>query len=84
MSLLHVLNGSLALGNAFPIGSMVVLKEDNMPPLYWKIGRIISSHPGQDGIVRVASVKTEAAIYKKGVNKLCPLLMEELDISKKT
>ncbi|XP_062558042.1 uncharacterized protein LOC134222914 [Armigeres subalbatus] len=42
------------------IGSIVVLREDNLPPLCWPLARIICLHPGTDGIVRVVTVKTLA------------------------
>ncbi|XP_071057038.1 uncharacterized protein [Onthophagus taurus] len=31
------------------IGSMVLLKDDNLPPMQWKTGRIEELHPGPDG-----------------------------------
>jgi hypothetical protein len=35
------------------VGSMVILREENVPPLQWKLGRIVELHPGSDGITRV-------------------------------
>jgi hypothetical protein len=32
------------------VGSMVILREENVPPLQWKLGRIVELHPGSDGI----------------------------------
>jgi hypothetical protein len=29
---------------------MVILREENVPPLQWKLGRIVELHPGSDGI----------------------------------
>lgn len=55
------------------INDLVLLKDDNLPPLRWKLGRVINLHPGDDGIVRVATVKTTTGIFKRGVVKLCPL-----------
>ena len=55
------------------IGSVVLIKEDNAPPLQWKLARVIDTYPGNDGIVRVVSVKTTDGIYKRCVKKLCPL-----------
>ncbi|KAK9752604.1 methyltransferase (DUF5641) [Popillia japonica] len=37
----------------------VLVKDDNVPPLQWKLGRIFQLHPGTDGIARVASVRTQ-------------------------
>lgn len=55
------------------IGSMVILVEDNTPPLQWKLGRILEVHPGNDGVVRVVSVKTNNGIFKRAVRKVCML-----------
>ena len=55
------------------VGSMVVLKEENLPPLRWNLGRVIETHPGADGIARVAIVKTTSGTYKRCLKKLCPL-----------
>ena len=54
-------------------GSLVVLVEDNLPPLCWRLGRIVDQHPGRDGVVRVVSVKTRAGIIKRSVAKICVL-----------
>lgn len=58
-------------------GMMVVIKEDNLPPLKWKLGRIISTHPGKDNITRVATVKTATGSIKITTAKLCPLPNED-------
>ncbi|XP_033218070.1 uncharacterized protein LOC117173541 [Belonocnema kinseyi] len=58
------------------LGTMFVIKEDNLPPLQWKLGRIVATHPGTNGIIRVATVKTEVGEYKRCIKKLCPLPIE--------
>lgn len=58
------------------IGSLVIIKEDNVPPLRWQLGRIISLYPGPDGIARVASVKTTRGVVKRSFSKICPLPIE--------
>ncbi|UYV64569.1 hypothetical protein LAZ67_3001200, partial [Cordylochernes scorpioides] len=40
------------------IGTLVLLKEDNLPPLNCIMGRINQVYPGEDGLVRVVSIKT--------------------------
>ncbi|GJQ75225.1 hypothetical protein Trydic_g9825 [Trypoxylus dichotomus] len=55
------------------VGSLVLLKEDNLPVSQWRLGRIIDVQPGQDNIVRVVSVKTGSGTYKRGVTKVCML-----------
>ncbi|KAL1446901.1 hypothetical protein WDU94_003682 [Cyamophila willieti] len=54
-------------------GVVVVLKQENCPPLMWPMGVITEVFPGKDGVVRVASVKTPRGIYKRPVCKLAPL-----------
>lgn len=58
-------------------GSMVVFKEDKLPPMKWKIGRVHRLFPGKDGVSRVADFKTARGIERRALNKVCPLLHEE-------
>ncbi|XP_073979066.1 uncharacterized protein [Rhodnius prolixus] len=55
------------------VGDMVLLKDLHTWPLQWPLARVISIHPGSDGIVRVATVKTAQGVYKRPVTKLAPL-----------
>ncbi|XP_043487517.1 uncharacterized protein LOC122514647 [Polistes fuscatus] len=54
-------------------GTLVILREDNSPPLKWSLGRIAEVHKGADGIARVASVKTANGLVKRGIKRLSPL-----------
>lgn len=58
------------------IGALVLLKEDNTPTLHWPMGRILETHPGEDGVVRVISVKTRNSVLKRALNKVCLLPIE--------
>lgn len=40
------------------VGDVVVLHEDGMVPTKWPLGRVTQTFSGQDGLVRVANVKT--------------------------
>ncbi|XP_065093725.1 uncharacterized protein LOC135714319 [Ochlerotatus camptorhynchus] len=40
------------------LGRIVVIKEDNIPPANWPLGRIVKLHPGKDGVVRVVTLRT--------------------------
>jgi hypothetical protein len=53
------------------VGALVVLIEDNLSPLQWRLGRVVHVHPGSDGVVRVVFVKTVSGTYKRPVKKLC-------------
>lgn len=57
-------------------GDIVLIKEDNMPPGKWAMGRVIELHPGSDGRVRVTTLKTQTGILKRPVVKLSPLPIE--------
>ena len=63
-------------GSGLKVGDMVILKEDNLPPLKWPLGRIEQLYPGSDGIVRVVLVKTTKGSFKRAVVKICVLPME--------
>ncbi|KAJ8974304.1 hypothetical protein NQ317_009544, partial [Molorchus minor] len=53
--------------------SLVLLKDDNVPPLEWPLARVIKVIPGNDGKVRVAQVKTKSGIYTRPITKLSVL-----------
>lgn len=55
------------------VGDMVMINEPNTPPTRWVIGRIKDVHPGSDGMVRVATIRTPDGICKRPVVKLCLL-----------
>jgi len=55
------------------VGSMVIIKDTNLPPLQWHLGRVIDIFPGKDGVVRVAMVNTASGPKKRAVHLLCPL-----------
>lgn len=61
------------------IGSLVLLRDENLSPQLWKMGRIVSLHPGKDGIVRVITVKTSSGEYRRAVAKVCLLPDVESD-----
>ena len=58
------------------VGDIVILKDDNTPPLQWKIGRVCEVFPGQDERVRVANVKTATGVLKRPSSKLVLLPIE--------
>lgn len=55
---------------------MVVIKEDNTPPLCWSLGMITQLHTGQDNIVRVVTIKTNHDEIKRSASRVCVLLFE--------
>lgn len=66
-------------GPALTKGTVVVVKEDRQPPCKWMLARIADTHPGKDGIVRVATLNLgHGYTIKRSFNKICPL---PIDIS---
>lgn len=59
------------------VGDLVLVHSPNVPPTYWKMGRITAIHPGVDGIVRVTTVHTADGDYKRPVTKLAVLPIQD-------
>lgn len=55
------------------VGDMVIVKEDNLPPLQWKMARVLEVHPGPDNRVRVVTIKTTSGTITRPITKLCLL-----------
>ncbi|XP_076030379.1 uncharacterized protein LOC143018675 [Oratosquilla oratoria] len=51
-------------------GSVVLLREDNVPRMSWHFDVIIELLPGRDGIVRCVNVKTSKGVLCRPVQKL--------------
>lgn len=59
------------------VGDLVLLRRPNVPPTVWKMGRVVTTHPGDDGVVRVVTVRTQDGIYKRPVVQLAILPVED-------
>lgn len=59
------------------VGDLVLIKEDNVAPSHWIMGRIKLTYPAPDGLVRSATVSTIYGDYKRPITKLGLLLEEE-------
>ena len=55
------------------VGSVVILKEPNLPPAKWVYGKIVEVHKGDDNQVRVVTVKTAKGEYKRPITKIAVL-----------
>ncbi|KAG7212812.1 hypothetical protein KM043_013068 [Ampulex compressa] len=54
-------------------GDMVIIREDNLPPLQWLLGRVEKTMPGADGEVRAATIRTSRGTISRPTVKLCLL-----------
>ncbi|GFW65451.1 uncharacterized protein TNCV_4410591 [Trichonephila clavipes] len=58
------------------LGDMVLIREENLPPCKWLLGRVVKIYMGKDKKVRVVDIKTSKGIYKRSINKLSILPIE--------
>lgn len=63
-------------------GSLAVVIDDCLPPLYWRMGRILRLHEGKDGTTRTATLKTQSGEITRAIQKLC-ILPIDIDICDK-
>lgn len=59
------------IDNAIKVGSLVLVKDDNLPPGKWSLARVVNVHPGDDGLVRVVSLKYKNTVVKRPITKVC-------------
>ncbi|XP_063365335.1 uncharacterized protein LOC134653901 [Cydia amplana] len=62
------------------LNSLVLIKDDNLPPLKWRLGRVTRLYPGSDGVNRVADILTATGTIRRSFSKICPLLPEPADL----
>ncbi|XP_047032142.1 uncharacterized protein LOC124638995 isoform X2 [Helicoverpa zea] len=59
------------------LGNLVILKEDNIPPMSWPMARIVKLFPGHDGKIRAVDVRTpNGKTHTRAINKICLLPIE--------
>lgn len=56
--------------------SLVVIKEENLPPNCWRLGRITKVYHGTDNRVRVADILTQRGTITRPISKLVVLFSE--------
>ncbi|GFX39617.1 integrase catalytic domain-containing protein [Trichonephila clavipes] len=57
------------------LGDMVLIREENLP-CKWLLGRVVKIYMGKDKKVRVVDIKTGKGIYKRSINRLSILPIE--------
>lgn len=55
------------------INDLVLIGEDNVPPLQWPLARVAEVFPGRDGRVRAVKLKTKDGLFVRNITKLYPL-----------
>lgn len=65
------------LPNLLKLDSLALIREDNLPPLQWSLGRIMEIHNSTDNIPRSVTLRTANGHYiKRAVNRICILPIE--------
>ena len=59
------------------VGDLVWLVDENSNRCDYKLARVTDVHPGSDGVVRAATIKTVDGSYKRPVVKLAPVFHNE-------
>lgn len=59
------------------VGTLVLLKDDNLPPLKWRYGRISRVHRGSDNNIRVVVVRTADGEFTRSISKVCVLPLRQ-------
>ncbi|XP_071642941.1 uncharacterized protein [Temnothorax longispinosus] len=50
-------------GRQLQLNQLVLLKQQNLAPLQWLIGRVEKTHPGPDGQIRTATIRTASGSF---------------------
>lgn len=59
------------------IGTLVILREDNVPVMFWPMARVVNTYPGHDGHVRAVEVKTSnGKTHTRSIFKICVLPLD--------
>ena len=56
--------------NAIKVGSLVLITDERFPPSKWPLARVLTLHPGKDGLTRVVTLKTATTILTKPIAKI--------------
>ncbi|XP_011705795.1 PREDICTED: uncharacterized protein LOC105460994 [Wasmannia auropunctata] len=56
------------------VGDLCLVRGEQVPPTKWPLARIVDVHPGQDGQVRVVTVRTATTTLVRPACKIVPLL----------
>ncbi|XP_072377717.1 uncharacterized protein [Diabrotica undecimpunctata] len=77
ISQLHQLYKWKSPQSKLSVGSLVLIRNDHLPPQKWQLGRVLQLIPGPDGIHRVSLVSTTKGVLKRSVRHLHPLPLQD-------
>lgn len=66
------------------VGALVLLKDEKMPPSKWPLCRVVETHAGKDGLVRVVTLKTQTSVIKRPVVKIAVLPISDNESNTKS
>lgn len=55
------------------LDELVLIKDESLRPLHWRMGRVSKLFPGPDGVPRVADIATAQGTIRRALNRICPL-----------
>ncbi|XP_033241627.1 uncharacterized protein [Drosophila pseudoobscura] len=59
------------------VNDVVLVKDENFPPLKWPLARILELIPGADGVSRVALIRMATGVSRRALAKLCLLPLRD-------
>lgn len=62
------------------VGQIVIIKDENLPPAQWLMGRVIELIQGKDKLVRSVKIKTESSELMRPVQKICILPVDDAEL----
>ena len=62
------------------VGSVVLIKEDNLPRMKWSLGVVEKLHVGKDGVPRSANLRTVRGLKTRAVQRLYNLEISEKEV----
>lgn len=55
------------------LNDLVLLVDNNLTPLKWKMGKVVKVHVGKDNKVRVVDVQTDSGSFSRAITQICPV-----------
>lgn len=55
------------------VGQLALLKDELLPPAKWRLARVIGTQPGDDGRVRVVTLKHATGVTSRAITRICIL-----------